>query len=225
MSKHDPVEDALKQHGYTRVKPSVYQWELGKPSTIEHFLFTSIWGGPDRYLNLDFGIRYRPAEDFAIDCIRKFGGPTYGTLRDDPNSDCKMRFPLGKLADWGARWSLSQRSLSSEQVRDRLCADVGKYLVPIVLRVSNLPAFLEVLERNDEDTSWVHVNGAIRAAQIIYLSSGIGTSQWDILDRLRPFKGRIGANLQKHEDTDRFLDDVIHYWNATKSVGSGRTEM
>jgi len=124
-----------------------------------------------------------------------------------------MRFPLGKVAGWNPRWSLTLSTQPEADLVNLVKGAVRDQLLPVIRDVTNLGRLLSLLERDDEPVRWVHVNGAMRAAQTAFLASALGMGTVEIRSMLRRRENDLfahlrGAKLNSASYIDRIIDDA-----------------
>jgi hypothetical protein len=207
MLHEGALAEALAGLGYKCVQPFVYK-AFSAGGLIQHYLYFTVWGTGNEFLSGDFGFRECQAQNFGIECVRLYGGAVYGALQYDPEVDCSMTYSLGKLAAWGPRSSFNLAETPIETIVARVTSSVQKWVVPLIRELDDESKLLSVLVHDSEPCRWVYINGAIRAAQIIFLASRQMIA-WDKIElSLAPFKKEIWANLGKGKNPDGFLSDV-----------------
>jgi hypothetical protein len=210
------MASGLAELGYLRLKKQVYRASWSS-TDVEHFLFLSLYGGGN-YFTCEFGLRNAAAERFAVECLRLFGGPVFRDVRFDPRFDCRMRFSLGALAGWPSRSSLLITAMSDAALNDKIKSDIRDLLFPVVRSVLCAADLFSFLIRDDESSRWLTVNGAVRAAKIVYLGRQLGLQTIELEAMLQPFLQEIGANIGRGPTEDGvspavFLNDVLCYAN------------
>jgi hypothetical protein len=209
MPNETLVTAALAEFGYARLKRLVYKasWSVHE---IEHFLFFSLYGKPKVFLTSDFGVRNTGAQAFGTRSVEAYGGEVYRCIGQEEREQCYMRFPLGKLAGWKPRWSLAVPSMSDEDLVATIKEAVGNRLFPVIRDVTNIGRLLTLLVSDEEPVRWLHVNGAMRAAQIVYLARDLGLTANEIRLMLKPREGEIGEHLARAKiDPASYIDQVI----------------
>jgi hypothetical protein len=211
MLKEKTITLGLQELGYVRCGKFVYKAGWGTPD-VEHYLYFSMYGTPKEFLAGDFGVRNVAAQSFGVKCIRAYGGAIYQFVEADEPMRCYMRFPLGKVAGWNPRWSLTLSTQPEAALVSLIKAAVQDKLFPVIRDVTNLGRLLSLLERDEEPVRWVHVNGAMRAAQIAYLARVLGIVTVEIRSMLRRRENELfahlkGATLNSASYIERVIDD------------------
>jgi hypothetical protein len=196
------ISDVLKGLGYMRAKRDVYRasWSTDH---VEHFLYFSMYGTPLEFLSVDFGLRSPGADAFGFESILAHGRKLYRSVEHqmraeyDERTDCRMRFSLGNLADWGPQWSLYLPEMSDAELAKTLFSAVGDRLLPIVRGVTTTEAHLAFLLSNREYCRWLRTNGAMRAAQALFLAKKIGMDLREIGDLILMVENEIRPSLEK----------------------------
>jgi hypothetical protein len=206
----------LSELGYVRLKRLTYKASWSS-TDVEHFLFASLFGGGN-YFRCDFGIRNPGAEQFALECLKLFGGPLFHDVCFDPRYDCSNRFPLGKLAGWSVRWSLTISAFSEPALADKVKDDIEHLLLPIVRSILSPADLFSLLIKNVEPCSWITVGGPLRAAQVVYLGRKLRVTTSELRSMLQPYLPQIGGSLGrggtgKMQSPSAFLEKVLHYAN------------
>lgn len=214
------LTETLADLGYERVKPLVYKI-CGRGGILEHFLKLTVWGPEREFLAVDFSFRERHAQDFGIECVRLYGGDIYGALQYDQEVGCSMSFSLGRWVGWKPRGSLRLTTTSMDTISTVIESSLQERVVPIIRELNDQAQLLSVLVRDSEPFRWAYVNGAIRAAQIVFLASDKMVHWQDIELLLAPFKRQIWANLGKGKDPDSFVNDVRVHYHMTRDPDRG----
>lgn len=212
MLKEATIARALKGFGYVRCGRFEYRAAWSTPDA-EHFLFFSMYGTPREFLAADFGIRNVAAQTFGVKCVRAYGGAVYQLVEQNEPNRCYMRFPLGKQAGWEPRWSLSLSNQIEADLVTLIELALRDHLIPAVRDVTDIGGLLSLLEQDEEPVRWVHVNGAMRAAQIAYLARTLGLKEPEIRSVLRRRESELfahlrGATLDCATYIERVMDDA-----------------
>ena len=216
MFDEKSIIPGLSELGYVRLKRLTYKASLSS-TYVEHFLFASLFGGVNNFL-CDFGIRNPGAEQFALECLKLFGGPLFRDVRFDPRYDCSNRFPLGKLAGWSIGWSLTISAFSEAAFADKIKGDIEHLLLPVVRSILSPTDLFSVLIKNVEPCSWITVGGPLRAAKVVYLGRRLGVTTSELRSMLQPYLTQIGGGLgrggtRKMQSPSAFLERVLHHAN------------
>lgn len=208
MVKEQSISGAMEDLKYVRVKRLVYRasWSTAE---VEHFLYFQNWGNLKEFLAADFGFRNVGAENFGIECVRTYGGELYRILEHDPHTDCTMRFCLGKLTEWGPRSSLRIQEMPMTSLAEKIGLDVRERLVPIIHNVTSAGTLLSLLVEDVEPCPWYRVNGAIRAAQIVYLARRLGIGVDEIAEMLRPYEKILATSLPNGVKPGSYVDAIV----------------
>jgi hypothetical protein len=201
MFKDTLLASAMGEVGFRRVGRYIYRADWSTID-VEHFVFFSPYGTPIDYLAADFGVRNQRAQTFALEEIRIYGGNVYQLMETNQETNCPMRFSLGRVASWGIRSSLKISSMSDRALAAKIKEDIEARLFPIVQQVAGIDRLLSFLMEDRESHSWVQCNGAIRAAMIIDLGVRQGISEAELQSMLEPYYRRIATNLLNAPDPD-----------------------
>jgi hypothetical protein len=203
------IAAGLREIGYARAKPLVYKATWSAPE-VEHFLFFTLYGTPKEFLAGDFGVRNCNAQAFGVRCAQAYGGEAYRLVGQEEGQRCYMRFPLGKLAGWKPRWSLTVSTAPEEASIETIKGAIRDKLFPLIRDVTSVDRLMSLLAVDDEPVRWLHVNGAMRAAQIAYLARELGVATADIRSMLRPREIEVSAHLAGGKlDPASYIDRVI----------------
>ena len=198
---------SLKGSGCDRINDRVFK--LKNSSTeVEHFLYARLIMAGELF-ELNFGMRNREAEEFAINCMRSHGGEAFKWMRRDERFDCSMRFSLGRLAHWG-RYGLlvvSRPDLASTVARVE--HDIQEILMPFIEGVCNLEALMQFLKKDALPCEWIYTNGAIRMAEILYIARKVGFKISEIEELASSLKKHIAGSLGKDADPVAYFDHVV----------------
>jgi hypothetical protein len=197
----------LSELGYLRLKRLTYKASWSS-TDVEHFLYFSLFSG-GYYLACEFGVRNPAAQRFAIECLQLYGGPLFQTFRVDPRFDCPMQFSLGRMAGWPERSSLIVSKMSASALADKVKRDVRDSLFPLIRSVLSAADLFSLLVKDDEPFRWLRVNGALRAAMIVYLGRRIGMQAGEIEAMLQPYLKEIAASVDR-VTPEFFLERVLH---------------
>jgi hypothetical protein len=209
MLKERTITSIVGEQEYARLKRFSYKANWSTPD-VEHFLFFSTYGNPRAFLTADFGVRNVDAQNFSVKSIQAYGGGAYHLVARDESNQCYMRFPLGKLAGWAPRWSLTFSKMSDGDLAELLTWAIREMLFPVIRDVTNLDRFISLLMCDEEPVRWVHVNGAMRMAQIAYLARRLGMGAIEIRSMLERRANKIRAHLGRGAlDPAAYIDQVI----------------
>jgi hypothetical protein len=208
MLEETRIETTLKELGYRRLKRFFYRGGWSN-SDVEHFLYLSVYGKPKDFLTADFGLRNEPAQTFAFNSLRTYGGDIYQLKAQDLDRHWSMRFSLGHLAKWRPRVSLHIPAASAAALAEKIKADIQVYLFPIIRGIIDTNGLLHFLLSDVDSYSWAYSNGALRAAMIVYLAAQDGMNSTQIRAMLAPYSKQISFGLVKASDPALFLDRVI----------------
>jgi hypothetical protein len=108
--------------------------------------------------------------------------------------------------------------MSDAALTDKIKSDIRDLLFPVVRSVLSAADFFSFLIRDDESSRWLKVNGAVRAAKIVYLGRQLGIQTAELEAMLQPYLKEIGANIGVGTVGDCvsptvFLNEVLHYAN------------
>jgi hypothetical protein len=209
MLKEKTITSIVGEQEYARLKRFSYR-AIWSTADVEHFLFFSTYGNPRAFLTADFGMRNVDAQNFSVKSIQAYGGEAYHFVARDARNQCYMRFPLGKLAGWTPRWSLNFLKMSDAELAESLTWAINEMLFPVIRDVTNLDRFISLLMCDEEPVRWLHVNGAIRMAQIAYLARKLGTDTIEIRSMLQRRANEIRVHLGRGAlDPTAYIDRII----------------
>ncbi len=202
------LDTHLAAIGYKRVKAGIYAFTV--PSDYIPFLAVQTHGASDRYLTADFAFFHRDAEGFALNELRKYGDLAFKSWRNDATQSV-IWFSVGEVAGWAPGRALWQRHLSDDNFAKLFARTIKNQIVPVVEQVASTDDLLRILLSNDAPYQWVKSNGAIRAAEIIFLTSRHGMSGAEIRLLLKPYlkEVEIGLGGRRELDAVEFIDAVI----------------
>jgi hypothetical protein len=217
MLTEPEIINELSAIGYERLKRHVYKARWGTEE-VEHYLYVLPWGKPRRYLEVMFGIRNLVAEQFALDCIRRFGGPRAVNSRSDKDPTCGMMFSLGSFAGWEPRWSLDLEAFSPLELANRLRSDVETYLFPIVREITSSAKLLTFLLNDTSQCPWFRSSGIFRSAQIVWIAKAHGMPDNDIASLLTPYLQYIPSGRPKGWDASAYIADVMTHADKVRTT-------
>jgi hypothetical protein len=209
MFDEKPITLGLAELGYRRLKKRTYKASWSSPD-VEHFLFSSLHAGRRRF-SCDFGIRNPPAEQFALECVKLYGGPAFQSIRFEPRDGCSMRFSLGGLARWGSLWSLDISDMSEATLADKVTGVVRDLLFPVVRSILAPADLFSLLVKDAEPCPWLGVSGALRAAMIVYLGRGLGIQTGELESLLQPYLREIIGGVQRGVAPAYFLAEILRH--------------
>ena len=207
MFDEKPITLGLAELGYRRLKKRTYKASWSSPD-VEHFLFSSLHAGRRRF-SCDFGIRNPPAEQFALECVRLYGGPAFQSIRFEPRDGCSMRFSLGGLARWGSLWSLDISDMSEATLADKVTGVVRDLLLPVVRSILAPADLFSLLTKDVEPCRSLRVSGALRSAMIVYLGRRMGMETRELESMLQPHLRDITNGVQRGVTPNFFLSEVL----------------
>jgi len=208
MFDEKSMTPGLAELGYLRLKKRTYKASWSS-TDVEHFLFFSLYGGGN-YFTCYFGIRNPPAQRFALECLKLYGGSLFQTVRFDHRYSCSMRFSLGGLAGWGPQWSLTISDMSEAALADKVKCDVRDLLFPVVRSILAPADLFSLLIKDVEPCRWLGVSGAIRAAMIVYLGRRMGIQTSELESMLQPYLKDIAGSVGREVASYSFLEEILH---------------
>jgi hypothetical protein len=211
MFNEKSITPGLAELGYLRLKKRTYKASWSS-ADVEHFLFFSLYSGGHYFIG-EFGIRNPPAERFALECLKLYGGPAFQSVRFDPRYRCSMRFSLGRLAGWGFRSSLTISDISEADLADKVKSDVRDHLLPAVRSILAPADLFSLLIKDVEPCRWLGVSGALRSAMIVYLGRGMGIQTSELESMLQPYLRDITGSVQRGVAPGFFLAEVLRQSN------------
>jgi hypothetical protein len=212
MFDEKSIAPGLAELGYLRLKKRTFKASWSS-ADVEHFLFLSLHSG-GHYFTCDFGIRNPPAERFALECLKLYGGPFFQTARfEPPRYRCSMRFSLGRLAGWGFRSSLTISDMSEVALADKVKSDVRDHLLPAVRSILAPADLFSLLIKDVEPCRWLGVSGALRSAIIVYLGRRMGIETRELESTLQPHLRDIIGGVQRGVAPSFFLSEVLREAN------------
>lgn len=194
MFREEMLTSVLNKVGYRRVDPYTYRADWSAMD-VEHFIYFMLYGSPFDYLTADFGVRNQPAQTFAREEIRRYGGNLYQLMEVNGETRCSMSFSLGNVALWKPRSSLRVSSMSSQDLAIKIEADIEVRLFPLIRQITCTDRLLSFLLEDTESHSWLQSNGAIRAGMIVDLAVWYGVSEMELRFMLEPYHRMIARNL------------------------------
>jgi hypothetical protein len=219
MFDEKSITSGLAELGYRRLKKRTYKASWSS-ADIEHFLFLSLHAG-GRYFSCDFGIRNPPAELFALECVKLYGGPAFQSIRFEPRDGCSMRFSLGGLARWGTLWSLAISDMSEATLADKVTCAVRDDLLPAVRSILAPADLFSLLLKDAEPCRWLRVSGALRSAMIVYLGRRMGMETRELESMLQPHLRDIVSGVQRGVAPSVFLSEVLRSAEAVRPLTDG----
>lgn len=200
---------ALRGLGYHRLSEREYKapWTSDR---IDHFVYLrwlKKWG---EQVSVSIGIRHREAQDFAIDMLRKFGPALMlENLKVGPN-ECWVGFQLGKLCSWPLPFSLYVGEIGVDGCVTRIVDDLQDTLHPLVEGINNDAAMYDFLTQI-EIRAMRPLNGAVHAAEIIFVGKRLGYSQDEVLSDMEPFLPAIPNQI---DETMTVEDYLARVWSS-----------
>jgi len=210
------ITSGLAELGYRRLKKRTYKASWSS-ADVEHFLFLSLHAG-GRYFSCDFGIRNPPAELFALECVKLYGGPAFQSIRFDPRDGCSMRFSLGGLARWDILWSLKISGMSEATLADKVTCAVRDLLLPVVRSILAPADLFSLLTKDVEPCRWLSVSGALRVAMIVYLGRRMGMETRELEAMMQPHLRDITNGVERGVAPSFFLSEVLQSADAERPL-------
>ena len=148
MLDENVLVTALNAVQYERIAQLIYKANWSTPE-VEHFLFFSVHGSPEQFLNAHFGFRNPAAQDFSFRSILKYGGEAFRLLKQDSRTDCFLRFSFHRLQPT-RRWSLHISEFSAPELSRLLEVTIRERLFPAIRAVTGLRELLQVILADQE---------------------------------------------------------------------------
>jgi hypothetical protein len=160
---------------------------------IRWLLFLTVRTGAETRISADIGVRCDASHQFSVAMLKKYGDASFEKWRVNNLSSC-IRFSLGDWAKWQPGASLWQQNKTDDQFALEFTQAIGQFILPTVARVNSLAAYLQYLLTDEEPCEWVKTNGALRAAECIFLAAHCNKKE-SIDKMLIPFESEIGIGL------------------------------
>lgn len=194
---------------YRRLKKGFYRFYDGF-ADCEHLLNVEIRGNSDYSLTAEFGLHNEDATGFAIETLTRYGDSRF-TNWSSRASGCLIWFSIGELLGWYPGAALWQHQSSDQEFAASFVFAVESQIVPIVKKIDSVSALLQLLLSNEPPYRWVKSNGAVRAAQIIFLARQQGQSSEALIASLQPFlvEIKIGLGRRCNLSPADFVESVI----------------
>jgi hypothetical protein len=214
MFNEKSLTPSLEDLGYRRLKRLTYKASWSS-TDVEHFLFFLLY---DRGNSVTcwFGVRNAAAEQFAVECLKLFGGPLFHDVRFDHRYDCHMQFSLGMWAGWGIPSSLKLSDMSEAALVGKVSGDIRDTLFPVIRPVLSVADLFVLLLKDEEPCRWGRVSGTMRGAMIVFLGRRLGIERREIETMLQPYLKDIGAHMgyttmQRPLSPSAFLTKVLDH--------------
>jgi len=204
MAREAVINSVLSEQGYSRVSSMLFRL-TNSNDDVEHLFSYSFWGADRAALRCDFGFLNNKAEDFAIRCVRLYGGPVY---RHSKWSYYTMSFSFGKLAGWDPRSSL-WFPMSDDVLAERVRTGLQTKLFPLIKNASDLKGLFCLLCTDVEPFRWLYVNGAIRVAQICWLAKKMHLDDKQMYELISSYKAELGASLVRGIEPQEYITNII----------------
>jgi hypothetical protein len=181
-------------------------------SEVEHFLY---WTTQQQgvFLAGDFGFRNWGAETYARECMAVYGGlRSPSTLTNGPTSDhrCYMRYDLARLTPKRYRWVVTLPTASNESLRAEV-QQMVQLSVAALSPVITVGGLYDLLKRDEEWCPWYCVNGAIRAAQLVWLGKMLGVLPQEMETALQPRLREIELGLHTSMHPEVYISKLISH--------------
>lgn len=203
-----PIREAMSRFGFTPKRHLTYRY-LSDSAEVRHFVYFSRWGNKNEYLTAIYGFGNLGADNFAVQCLKKYGGSVYREWELDRSNNAVTRLSLGRLAGWDPRDSILWRTITDQALTQQIAASIQLHVVPVIARLQTKRELLDVLISDSESCPWVLTNAAARAAQIAYLLALAGTEIRQSRETLLPYAKNIGAQLTSALSASAYIEKII----------------
>jgi hypothetical protein len=199
----------LSTIGYQEVKPGLYAFRASSQDCI-HLLSVQLHGKSDRYLTAEFCVLNSDAEKFALQSLWGYGDPIFKSWNPDV-SQSVLRFSVGEVVGWKPGAALWQQQRSDDDFARLFAEFIDDRIVPFVKEVVSVDDLLSILLSDQPPYNWVKSNGAVRAAEIAFLSARQGLNSSEIRLQLKPYlkEIEIGLGIRHLLDATSFIDAVV----------------
>jgi hypothetical protein len=203
------LETLIQRQGYRAIVPLLFRRQPEAGGEIEHLLRLPAIAMGTNLFYAEISLRHMPAEHYAWQAARKFGGKVFEVLPAPSVTSASMRTLGAQFVSRERELELAQRQLQADEALALFEELLAHHVTPFAARVTTRAAMCEVLLSGDKPFPWFMTNGLLRAAQIVHLAweTGLGMAQTRALLESRENDVRSGgfAGL----DASAFLDAVI----------------
>ena len=199
-----PLERAVIQELSPRGYVRAASWTFTSPwsnDEVAHFVRVKVYGyGSARraqhYASFECGFRNRNVDVFALEMLEKYGGQGYSGIFDEHASSPVWYAAIVYILDDLVRHKPFQIEVYKMEIPEaaRAIGEAIDQRTPQILKnITNLTVLLEVL--TSTDPLFRPTNGAMRAAQIAYLSAQLGRDEMETRSKLLSLEPLISGNL------------------------------
>lgn len=204
------LEEAVAELGFRRKSKLLYTLQCDEPG-VEKYLEFRITGGAFPAILCDFGLGNAEALGFAVECLKAYGGAVYTNFQW-PVPDYNVHCQIGRFCRWGILQSLDTGEMGLECAVETIVAALTNEILPRANTITDLPKLCSLFISDHDWMPWLTCNGAMRAAECVYLMRGLGHTQAEILQSLEHYILRyIKRGIWRDADVRTFVGQIVEH--------------
>ena len=201
------IAEKLFPIGYRPIGSALYILDSPNDDVQNILVFSMSMKGAS-VIFCEFSFRNVMAEEFGLSCIQKYGDEMYKYLEKRDGLFLHLRISLGVMADWQPRGGLYAGDEEIDESLEIISGDISKIVVPIASKIKTIEELNWLLLSNGDLAPWFRTNAAIRAANSIFLMTGMGCDKIKIREEISPYFRFIERSRLKIDPID-YVDTVI----------------
>jgi hypothetical protein len=201
----------LKDRRFERVKPNLFLLRLNVGMTL--FVDLNIFGNPKNNVGCDVGLKNDLSFSFAIDALKLHGGEVYRQSTWKPDA-FNTRCQVGRVCEWRPRMSLRISDYGRSGLLTKLGEDLELHILPNVTRYNDSARYLTLLGEDNRLFPWDTCNGAMRAAELIFLGRESGKTQSELSYILSNYEDNIRSGLGRDTRDSDFIGAVSSLYDV-----------
>lgn len=158
-------------------------------------------------INIRYGFKHSPADEFATYVLNKFGDFAYSSMTRLP-ADTYLSFDISNLHTSDDSPSLPPPPIVTEDIQYFLINEFKQFIIPVVKDISNMETIFLATAEDNPPLSWIFNNGAARVAIMAYLGKKLDMDA-GIVRALMIERYQSVASAIHEQPVDSFLDKVI----------------
>jgi hypothetical protein len=173
---------------------------------IDHLVYLRWLKKGGEHISVYVGVRHREAQYFALEMLQKFGPALAGSYSPGPHVSF-VGFKLGKLCSWPLPWALYPDEIGIDACVKTIMDGLQDTLRPLVEGITSDSAMYAFLTQT-QITAMRPLNGAVHAAEIVFVGKRLGYSQSKIMSDIDPFLPSITNQINRALTVEDYLERV-----------------
>jgi len=200
------LKAALGQLGYSHLRKRTFKAPWSS-EVVDHLVYLDWLKNGGEHVYVLIGIRHQDAQEFAQDMLFKFG-PSYSRASwKIGNNFSLVGFQLGVLCSWPLPFALYPAEVGVDACAGTIIDSLQDTLRPLVEGINDDSSMYDFLTQT-EIRAMRPLNGAVHAAEVLFIGRRLGYSQHKVASDIEPFLPTITSQIDQTMTVEDYLAQV-----------------